>query len=302
MACYRICRLSGSVLSAHVCSCHFWLQFHHQAVHWVQERIVPNPHPVCGHVCDLPRVHFKTVFAAVLHAGVFFVLFPFLSRVSMAAGFACLVFVAVSGACSIGPKTAIVHQISAGPSQVIAMPFYNRYAWCLTACVTLLQGPASSACVNHDVFAIWHGCCLLLHSCSALYDVACLCVCACSIVVLGGFAGPYITVSAVSCSVLICRASLQRHSQHVLPLEQRKQHFDVPGGCAAMPNHATWCLADSQDSSCLLLPPLCSSCHLAGSGRPADRQLCRNQRPVWHLPYCFWCQFDCHEVRCTVAA
>jgi hypothetical protein len=62
----------------------------------------------------------------VVTAGVFFVLFPFLSRVSMAAGFACLVLVAVSGACSIGPKTAIVHQISAGPSQVVAMPFYNR--------------------------------------------------------------------------------------------------------------------------------------------------------------------------------
>lgn len=62
-------------------------------------------------------------------AGVFFVLFPFLSRVSMAAGFACLVFVAVSGASSIGPKVAIVHQISAGPSQVVAMPFYNRCAW-----------------------------------------------------------------------------------------------------------------------------------------------------------------------------
>lgn len=63
---------------------------------------------------------------SIAHAGVFFVLFPFLSKVSMAAGFACLVFVAVSGACSIGPKTAIVHQVSAGPSQVVAMPFYNR--------------------------------------------------------------------------------------------------------------------------------------------------------------------------------
>lgn len=59
-------------------------------------------------------------------AGVFFVLFPFLSRTSSAAGFASLAMVAVSGACSIGPKTAIVHQISAGPSQVVGMPMYNR--------------------------------------------------------------------------------------------------------------------------------------------------------------------------------
>lgn len=62
----------------------------------------------------------------VLVAGVFFVLFPFLSRVSMAAGFASLVLVAVTAACSIGPKTAIVHRITAGSSQVIGMPFYNR--------------------------------------------------------------------------------------------------------------------------------------------------------------------------------
>lgn len=63
-------------------------------------------------------------------------LFPFLSKVSMAAGFACLVFVAVSGACSIGPKTAIVHQVSAGPSQVVAMPFYNRCVYALGAGVS----------------------------------------------------------------------------------------------------------------------------------------------------------------------
>ena len=59
-------------------------------------------------------------------SGVFFVLFPFLAKASMAAGFAALVLVAVSAACSIGPKTAIVHKISLGPSQVIGMPFYNR--------------------------------------------------------------------------------------------------------------------------------------------------------------------------------
>jgi hypothetical protein len=64
----------------------------------------------------------------MLPAGIFFVLFPFLSTVSTAAGFACLVLVAVSGACAIGPKVAIVHQVSAGPSQVIGMPMYNRYA------------------------------------------------------------------------------------------------------------------------------------------------------------------------------
>jgi hypothetical protein len=85
-----------------------------------------DPCSVASHVCCLLHVDG--------FAGVFFVLFPFLSRVSMTAGFACLVFVAVSGACSIGPKTAIVHQISAGPSQVVAMPFYNRCAWLLMLC------------------------------------------------------------------------------------------------------------------------------------------------------------------------
>lgn len=78
----------------------------------------------------------------VLVAGVFFVLFPFLSRVSMAAGFVSLVLVAVSAACSIGPKTVIVHRITAGPSQVIGMPFYNRCVygrWISGMCCSVSQ-------------------------------------------------------------------------------------------------------------------------------------------------------------------
>lgn len=59
-------------------------------------------------------------------AGIFFVLFPFLSRASVVAGFISLVFVAVSAACAIGPKTAIVHKVTMGPSQVVGMPLYNR--------------------------------------------------------------------------------------------------------------------------------------------------------------------------------
>lgn len=70
------------------------------------------------------ELYFHTALPAIV-GGVFFVLFPFLSRVSMAAGFASLVLVAVTAACSIGPKTAIVHRITAGSSQVIGMPFYN---------------------------------------------------------------------------------------------------------------------------------------------------------------------------------
>jgi hypothetical protein len=63
----------------------------------------------------------------MLSTGVAFVLFPFISRLSMVGGFVCLVFVAVSGASAIGPKTAIVHHVTAGPAQVVGMPLYNRW-------------------------------------------------------------------------------------------------------------------------------------------------------------------------------
>jgi hypothetical protein len=58
---------------------------------------------------------------------VFFVAFPFMTRAHTAAGFVALVFVAVSGAACIGPKTAIVHCLCAGPAQVVAMPAYNSF-------------------------------------------------------------------------------------------------------------------------------------------------------------------------------
>lgn len=81
--------------------------------------------------------------ATLLPVGVFFVLFPFVAQASIGAGFACLVLVAVSGACAIGPKTAIVHQVTQGPSQVVGMPLYNR---CGTAALRVGQRCSMLGC------------------------------------------------------------------------------------------------------------------------------------------------------------
>lgn len=58
-------------------------------------------------------------------AGVFFLLFPVLTKVSMAGGFVCLVMVAAGGSAAVPPKTALVAHACRGPSQVVGMPLYN---------------------------------------------------------------------------------------------------------------------------------------------------------------------------------
>eukprot|EP00882_Tetradesmus_deserticola_P002748 GHRQ01002921.1.p1 GENE.GHRQ01002921.1~~GHRQ01002921.1.p1 ORF type:complete len:281 (+),score=88.56 GHRQ01002921.1:112-843(+) len=63
--------------------------------------------------------------ASMLFAGVFFLLFPVLTKAAVAGGFVCLVLVAAGGSAAVSPKTALVAHACRGPSQVVGMPVYS---------------------------------------------------------------------------------------------------------------------------------------------------------------------------------